>query len=305
MTRNGISPVVTVLDCSKAFDKCRFSILFSRLIEKNMPAIVVRTLVFIYMEQYAWVRWGDAKSSMMEITNGTRQGAILSPILWATYADPMLKRLRALGLGARVCGQFVGAVMFADDVLLIAPTRNAMQRMLEELERFAEESNITFSTDPVPMRSKSKCIYVVGSNSNREKPAPLVLCGNELPWVDQADHLGCTITSNGSMDHDARIKRARFIASSSEIRAIFRSAAPLEIIKALKLYCGAFYGSSLWDLGGEAAQKVYSSWDTAVKLLWGCPQWTRTYFLQKILYCGQTSARVEILSRYFNFFEFT
>ena len=144
---------------------------------------------------------------------------------------------------------------------------------------------------------------MVGSNSNRVKPAPLVLCGNELPWVDQADHLGCTITSNGSMDHDARIKRARFIASSSEIRAIFKSAAPLEIIKALKLYCGAFYGSNLWDLGGEAAQKVYSSWDTAVKLLWGCPQWTRTYFLQKILYCGQTSARVEILSRYCNFFE--
>ena len=35
--------------------------------------------------------WGDAKSSMMAISNGTRQGAILSPIFWAVYADLMLQ----------------------------------------------------------------------------------------------------------------------------------------------------------------------------------------------------------------------
>ena len=212
----------------------------------------------------------------MNISNNvTKQGAILSPILWATYADPMLQ----MGIGARMCGLYVGAVMFADDVLLIAPSRNAMQRMLEELERFASEYNITFSTDHVPARSKSKCLYVTG------KPAPLLLCGNELPWVDQADHLGCIITSSGDMDQDAKVKRAKFIASSSEIRNIFKSAAPNEIIKALRIYSCSFYGSNLWDLDGEAAQKVFSAWDTAVKLVWGCPQWTRTYLLQSVLYC--------------------
>ena len=83
MLRGGINPIVTVLDCSKAFDKCKFSLLFRRLLDKGLPAVVVRVLVFIYMEQYAWVRWGEAKSSIMAISNGTRQGAILSPIFWA------------------------------------------------------------------------------------------------------------------------------------------------------------------------------------------------------------------------------
>ena len=86
----------------------------------------------------------------MTIANGTRQGAILSPVFWAIYADPMLGRLRRLGLGAHVAGCFMGAVCYADDVLLIAPTRNSMQRMLLELEEFASENNITFSTDPIP-----------------------------------------------------------------------------------------------------------------------------------------------------------
>ena len=97
----------------------------------------------------------------MTISNGTRQGAILSPFIWAVYADPLLKRLRSLGLGANVFGKFMGAVCFADDLLLIAPTRSAMQRMLLEMESFAQEFNITFSTDPSPAKSKSKCIYVL------------------------------------------------------------------------------------------------------------------------------------------------
>ena len=126
MLRGGINPIVTVLDCSKAFDKCKFSLLFRRLLDKGLPPVVVRAMVYVYMEQYGWVKWGDSTSSQMCISNGTRQGAILSPIFWAVYADPLLQRLRDLGLGAHVAGLFVGAVCYADDVLLIAPTRTAM-----------------------------------------------------------------------------------------------------------------------------------------------------------------------------------
>ena len=176
MLRGGVYPIVTVLDCSKAFDMCKFFLLFKRLLDKGLPPVVVRVMVYIYMEQYGWVRWGDSRSMQMKISNGTRQGAILSPIFWAVYADPLLQRLRALGLGAHVAGLFMGAVCYADDVLLIAPTRSAMQRMLYEMEMFAEESNIVFSTNETPSKSKSKCIFVVGRKSQQSKTVPLMLC---------------------------------------------------------------------------------------------------------------------------------
>ena len=112
MLRNGMRPIVTVLDCSKAFDKCKFSLIFQRLHEKGLPPIVTRLLAFIYTEQYGWVKWGGDISSQMSIANGTRQGAILSPIIWAVYADPLLKRLRSLGLGAHIGGMFIGTVFF-------------------------------------------------------------------------------------------------------------------------------------------------------------------------------------------------
>ena len=302
MLRNGISPIVTVLDCSKAFDKCKFSILFQRLMERGLPPVVIRVLAYVYMNQYGWVRWGTSSSSLMNLTNGTRQGAILSPYFWAVYLDPLLVRLRQLGLGAYIGGLFMGAVCYADDVLLIAPSRGAMQRMLYEVEMFAAEASIEFSTDPDPKKSKSKCIFVTGNKRNVEKPAPLKLCGRELPYVKEADHLGNIITENGDMDKDAAIKRAAFVQSSVQIREQFKFAAPADIIKALKVHSNSFYGSNLWDLNGDKASQLYAAWNTTIKMVWNCPIQTRTYFLQQILYCGYTSAKVDIISRYPTFF---
>ena len=83
--RNGSHPVITVLDCSKAFDTCKFSILFERLLEKGLPPIVVRAFMYTYQQQYAWVMWGKSVSSIFEISNGARQGSIESPSLWTIY----------------------------------------------------------------------------------------------------------------------------------------------------------------------------------------------------------------------------
>ena len=179
--RSGTHPILTLLDCSKALDTCLFSSLFRRLLERGMPTIVVRVIIFVYEEQYAWVKWGSARSSIFTIVNGTRQGSILSPALFALYVDELLVELRALGIGCHVAGVYMGAVGFCDDILLLAPTRDGMQVMIDTCERFARKYKLKFSTDPDPSKSKSKCIFVCGLNRKKEKPVPLVLNGKDLP----------------------------------------------------------------------------------------------------------------------------
>ena len=83
--RQGTPVICTLLDCSKAFDKCRFSTLFQKLIDKNMPPIVVRMLAYVYEEQEGCVVWDGVRSSPFKITNGTRQGSVLSPTLFSVY----------------------------------------------------------------------------------------------------------------------------------------------------------------------------------------------------------------------------
>ena len=114
---------------------------------------------------------------------GPRQGAILLPVFWAIYCDLMINHLRHLGVGAHVAGMFMGVAYYADDIVRIAPCCQAMQLMLSSVERFAKSYNISFSTDPNPKKSKSKWIFVTGKKRALQKLAPLIVCGNELPWV--------------------------------------------------------------------------------------------------------------------------
>ena len=141
--RQGSKPVAVVLDCSKAFDLARFDLLFSKLLSRGMPAVVVRVLAYSYEEQVAWVRWGrSCTSGRFNIRNGTRQGSVASPAFWCVYLDELFTELRRAGVGCHVAGLFVGVVGYADDLLLLAPSRDAAQRMLRTCENFAAASNI-------------------------------------------------------------------------------------------------------------------------------------------------------------------
>ena len=296
--RNGSNPILTLLDCSRAFDTCKFDILFTKLLNRKVPPIVIRTLIFVYEEQYAWVKWGGAKSTIFSIVNGTRQGSILSPALFAVYVDDLIQELRDLDLGCHVAGIFYGVVGFCDDILLLAPTRDAMEIMLATCERFALKNNLMFSTDPNPAKSKSKCIFVCGKRSNLVKPAPLTLYGKELPWVVSATHLGHELHESGMMDHDSRVKRAEFINKSTEIRESFGFASPVEVLRAVKVFAGDLYGAMLWRLGGDMAKQVYHAWNTCIKLAWSVPRSTHTYFLERMLDCGLSHIRTDTLARY-------
>ena len=45
---------------------------------------------------------------------------MISPILWCLYCNNMLKELRDTGIGCHLAGRWVGAVMYADDLVVLA-----------------------------------------------------------------------------------------------------------------------------------------------------------------------------------------
>ena len=299
--RSGCHPIIAVLDCSRAFDLAKWDKLFTRLLNR-LPAIVVRVLLYSYENQYAWARWGRARSAQFRISNGTRQGSIFSPDAWSCYTDPLLKRLRSLGVGCHLAGLFMGAYLYSDDQLLLAPNRRAMEIMLSEVESFALESNIVFSTDPDPSKSKSKLIFVCGRQAGLAKPAPLLLCGRPLPWVATASHLGHEIHESGSMSHDATVKRAILIGKSVEVRDSFGFASPPSVLRALQVYCSSYYGSLAgWQLAGPEAHKFYGVWRLNILLTHNVPRATHRYFLP-LLAPGAVSAKAEIMARFVKFF---
>jgi hypothetical protein len=219
------------------------------------------------------------------------------------YIDPLFALLREMGVGCRVAGVFVGVVGYADDLILLAPSREAAQKMLQTCEIFTAENNIKFSTNEDPKMSKSKALYVVGPRGAAlARPLPLQLCGRPLPWVERSDHLGHALHQDGTMAQDAKEKRAQFIDSSVKIREGFGFAHPVEQIIAVEKYCTAMYGSNLWDLGSPEGSMMVNAWRTGHKLAWDVPRACRTYMVQEVLAPHVVSLRASLLSREIGFF---
>ena len=277
--------------------------LFEKLINCGMPGVVTRVLIFCYKEQVAWVKWGNVKSCQFKITNGTRQGAVLSPPLFSLYLNDLLTELRALNVGCHMGGRWIGATCYADDLLLLAPTRSAMQAMLKVCESYAEKHNIAFSTHEDPAKSKTKCMYICGDMKRRDFPACLKLNGKSLPFVTTPTHVGHELSQDGTTTTDIKIKRAKFIDKSIEIRETFSFADPIQILQAVNIYCCDHYGSMLWDLYGDMAGQYYRYWNMCAKLAWNCPRSTHSYFVTCQLAADFVSIRTKILGTYVKFFK--
>ena len=131
-----------------------------------------------------------------------------------------MRTLRKLGVGCHIGDVFMGAAGFADDVILLAPSRAAMQLMLKVCQEFGTRNNLQYSTDPDPSKSKTKCLFMCGKPANTVYPAPLLLHGMELPWVKTGTHLGNELHQSCNMDYDARCKRGSFISKITYIRDI-------------------------------------------------------------------------------------
>ena len=293
--------IVTLLDCTMAFDKCRFDILFEKLLERKLPPVVLRVLLFVYQEQYAWVKWGNEKSRMFKIQNGTRQGSVLSPSLFSVYMDSLLVRLRKSGVGCHVGGVFAGAVGYADDLLLSAPSRSGMQKMLRICEQYALETNLQYSTHPDPVKSKSKCIFMTG-HMKAKKPVNLQLYGVDLPFVTTANHLGHQLSEDCNMDQDIRCRKAEFIGNSTEVREMFSFAQPNQVLQAVKTYCCSMHNCMTWNLFSDMARQFYNCWSTCVKLVWEVDRAAKSYFVDNLLAGGIPSMRSSVLACYGNFF---
>ena len=85
-------------------------------------------------------------------------------------------------------------------------------------------------------------------------------------------------------------------------REFFDFAHPAEILIATQKYSSAHYGSCLWSLRGHAADMLYASWRTHVKLSWNLPRQCKTFFVSELLAPGVTQPNVFLMTRFLTFF---
>ena len=181
--RNGSNVYSCIMDMTKAFDLIQHSKLFRKLLDGGLSVIFTRLLLTMYLLQSANVRWNGEISRSFSLTNGVKQGGVISAILYCFYVNDLFKTLRKKKSGCSIQGFYIGILGYTDDNLLLAPFREAIQEMLDTCHTYAKDHNLKFSTDPLPEKSKTKCL-IFSSKKLNENPEKMKLGDDKLPWVD-------------------------------------------------------------------------------------------------------------------------
>jgi Reverse transcriptase (RNA-dependent DNA polymerase) len=166
----------------------------------------------MYSNNLVRIAWGGVLSDYFSAINGVKQGDVLSPVLYCVYIDDLLLALSKSGVGCYIGSNVVGALAYAVDVVLIAPTATAMRKLLFISGEYATEYCISFNA------SKSKCLAVLPAN-RRELNRYLNECRltvNDQPieLVQCFQHLGHTITSQLNDVSDIIAKQYAFIGQT-------------------------------------------------------------------------------------------
>ena len=116
------SPVYSCfLDASKAYltESTIGRFLENCLIEVCLLYLYVSCCTYWYRTQTFCIKWGSTTSEFFNVSNGVRQGGILSPYLFIVYIDDLSNMLNSAGIGCHIHNCCINHVFYADDICVI------------------------------------------------------------------------------------------------------------------------------------------------------------------------------------------
>ena len=194
------------IDFVKAFDWVEHAELLEVLKEREVCAMDMKIITDIYRRQKAFML-ADKEKYPINIKKGVTQGCILSPVLFNTYADEVMKKAGMHG-GVTVYGnKTISKIAYADDTVLIAANETDLERMLNEAAKEGKKWSIEINKD------KTKVILVV---NNKRRDTSIKLDGVGIQQVEKFQYLGIFIDEN--LDHKIDVKCAVAKAKEAFLR---------------------------------------------------------------------------------------
>ncbi len=142
---------IAFLDLKKAYDSVPIFNILTKLYNLGIRGKCFEFLSNLYLTSKARARLLDMLSNEFPINRGVRQGCPLSPILFNLFINDILDGCDQYGVSIgnkRCCGG-----LFADDIVLIAPSARKLQRLLNHVLHWANINEMTFGI--------SKCATMV------------------------------------------------------------------------------------------------------------------------------------------------
>ena len=223
------------------------------------------------------------------MTNGVKQGGILSPSLFCIYINDLLDILKEKGIGCYIGSNYCGALSYADDLILMCPSIQGTQEMLNVCEKYANTHKIKFNV------SKSQ-IIVFNHNKYSQKNPDIYLNNDIVSKVKHLFHVLCNKNTDiidveyiGNGFNKSVIMMANFQTVSSNV-----------LSKLFISFCCNFRGLTLCNSRSGSLYKLFVSWRKAIRRIFRLPSRCHNVLLPCML--GRPNLEVEMYNRICKFY---
>ena len=128
-------------------------------------------------------------SNVFFVTNGVRQGGILSPMFFNIYIDGLSDILNNSIIGGSIGGIRVNHMLYADDLCIISLSSADLQQLLVQCDDYCRKHSINFNV------SKSICMFFKSAVSRKCNTTDLFLSSKAIDFVQETKYLGVMLNS--------------------------------------------------------------------------------------------------------------
>jgi len=183
-------------------------------------------------------------------------------VSFCVYVDDLLVRLSKIGVGCFIGRTFVGALAYADDIVLVAPSASALRKMLAVCDKYALEYCMPFNAQ------KSKCMALL-PKSRRFLASQLDSCGSSIgsrpmEFVNSYLHLGHLISNKLEDDDDIARSQGQFIGQVNNVMTYFCKLDCFVRYRLFQSFCTSYYGCELWSLRSRKGTDFCHAWNNGV-----------------------------------------
>ena len=175
--------------------------------------------------------------------------------------------LERTGLGCRIGGHFLGVIMYADDILLLSPTVNGLQGMLDACTDLFNKKLLEFNV-------KKSSSFIIGKASKYTIQS-FVLQGSEIARLDSFKYLGINFEVEKSLHIETGSVKRKFYAASNAILSKTRGLDELSRLSLLESNCLPLltYAIPSMNINSKQINELNIAWNNIYRCIFGFHSW--------------------------------
>lgn len=189
--RQGKKIYCAFVDFRKAFDYVNRDCLWYKLLKNGVRGEMFNMISNMYSNVKSRVKYDGSVSPSFDCYLGVRQGESLSPLLFSLFINDMESELFSKGVQGITCDDVkLCLLLYADDSVLFADSRDALQEGLDHLHDYCQRWKLTVNTD------KTK-VLVFARGGRLSADDHWFYGDNQLHVVTQFCYLGIVFSTRG------------------------------------------------------------------------------------------------------------